>query len=37
MICKKCKSELKEGEKFCSKCGKKVKNNSQSKKGKKGL
>lgn len=35
MICKKCKSELKEGEKFCSKCGKKVKNNSQSKKGKK--
>ncbi len=35
MICKKCKSELKEGEKFCSKCGKKVKNKGQIKKKKK--
>ena len=26
MICKKCGNEIEEGKKFCTKCGKKVKN-----------
>lgn len=32
MICKKCGDEVKEGENFCGKCGKKINNNSTNKK-----